>query len=96
MTFFFDTEQEAADAWNLRAELEERALTLEKLLEMHGEPVYCIEQNSAVPREAWGIICVNDFCANGFLIRGTPFSFAPALYDKWLAYIRKPKESIVI
>ncbi len=68
-------------------------LTLEELLEMDGEPVYCL--SAARPQESkWGIVhrCKTNAYVVGYKSGVTSyFPFTPA-GSSWLAYRHKPKE----
>lgn len=77
------------------------ALTLDELLEMDGEPVYCIsdyeitvsgEKGHRFHAEGWGIVTGTDLKDQGFIV-GTAHIYHLEHYGKtWLAYRRKPEE----
>lgn len=70
-----------------------KPLTLDELRKRNGKPVYCVEQKSAYPIKAWGIVYLLDPFGNGVLIDGTAFNFEQGYYGKtWLAYDSEPKE----
>lgn len=77
-------------------------LTLEELLEMDGERVYCItdyeitvngEKGHRLHTEEWGVVIVADLGDQGF-VAGTACTHYLEHYGKtWLAYRRKPEEA---
>ncbi len=94
----FETEEEAAEAWNRRAEAPNPPLTLEELRQMDGEPVWVI-----------GVSCINNFQGHWDIFDWSDghMLFCKSLeepdlenYDPdgrlgiagWRAYRRKPEE----
>lgn len=86
----------ACAALRAQAEAEKNEpLTLEDILAMDGQPVWCTENGSVCPAQSWGIVSnLNDIVpGSGFCIIGAKFAFLQDKYGKsWLAYRRKPKE----
>lgn len=79
---------------NRRAASENKALTLEQLREMKGQPVYCIGQTRFdVHFDGWKVVAKNNLTAN--VIRFTDgMDFPVEVYgERLLAYARKPEGS---
>lgn len=72
-------------------------LTLEQLLEMEGEPVFCASQTVQAD-SAWGIVCLRDDVpyVRAIQDRGhiSRFFYLASYGSAWLAYRRKPKEEM--
>lgn len=86
----------AIEAWNRRAEPENKPLTLEELRQMDGEPVWVVTLDGTdEPR--WGIVTSAEkhgtylLCAlNG--VATADYADFDSYNDTWVAYRHKPKE----
>lgn len=85
-----NAESNAIAAWNRRAAPENKALTLDELREMDGEPVWVSVEDGAYGE--WTIVAIG---TNTRLLKavGLNEAYDECNYGKtWLAYRRKPKE----
>lgn len=89
-----NAEANAAAAWNRRAALENKVLTLEQLRKMDGEPVYCIGKTRFDTNfEGWKVLYKCN--SSPAVIRFTDNTdFRVERYgEQFLAYARKPEGS---